>query len=257
MVEIAENAVEILNPDGRGAAIIVCEHASNHIPATWGDLGLDAAARQSHAAWDPGAAPVARRLAEALDAPLVAGAVSRLVYDCNRPPDDPSAMPAQSETIAVPGNAGLSAAERAARVRAVYAPFTDALSALIARRQAAGAPFALVTIHSFSPTWFGTPRAVEIGILHDADTRLADAILAGAGVLSHRDIRRNAPYGPEDGVTHTLRAHGLANDLPNVMIELRNDLLATPAAQERMAGEVLRLLCPALAALGLREGHDA
>jgi len=57
MVEIAENAVEILNPDGRGAAIIVCEHASNHIPATWGDLGLDAAARQSHAAWDPGAAP--------------------------------------------------------------------------------------------------------------------------------------------------------------------------------------------------------
>jgi predicted N-formylglutamate amidohydrolase len=257
MADTTDKAVEIMNEEGRGAAIIVCEHASNHIPEVYRDLGLDIAARQSHAAWDPGAAQVARRLAEALDAPLVAGAVSRLVYDCNRPPEDPSAMPAQSEAIAVPGNAGLSAAARAARVRAVYAPFTDALSALIARRQAEGAPFALVTIHSFSPTWFGTPRAVEVGILHDTDRRLADAMLAEANTLSHRDIRRNAPYGPEDGVTHTLRAHGLANALPNVMIELRNDLLATPAAQDGMAAEVLRLLCPALAALGLREGYDA
>ena len=257
MANTTEKVVDIVNEDGRGAAILVCEHASNHIPALYGDLGLEAAARQSHAAWDPGAAPLARRLVEALDAPLVAGAVSRLVYDCNRPPEDPSAMPAQTETIAVPGNAGLSEASRAARVRAVYAPFTDALANLIARRQAAGTSFALITVHSFSPTWFGTPRAVEIGILHDEDTRLADAMLAEAPALPHRDIRRNAPYGPDDGVTHTLRAHGLANGLPNVMLELRNDLLATGAAQDRMADEVLRLLCPALAALGLREAHDA
>lgn len=257
MTDTTEKSVEIVNEDGRGAAVLVCEHASHHIPAAWGDLGLDAAARQSHAAWDPGAAPLAQRLAEALDAPLVAARLSRLVYDCNRPPDDPSAMPAQSETIAVPGNIGLSEASRAARVRAVYAPFTDALSRLITRRQALGTPFALITVHSFSPTWFGVARAVEMGILHDEDTRLADAMLAEAPALPHRDIRRNAPYGPGDGVTHTLRAHGLANRLPNVMIELRNDLLATGAAQDRMADEVLRLLCPALAALGLREAHDA
>ena len=257
MADTTGKAVEIVNGDGRGAVILVCEHASDRIPAAWGDLGLDAAGRQSHAAWDLGAGPLARRLAEALDAPLVAGGISRLVYDCNRPPEDPSAMPAQSETIAVPGNTGLSAADRKARVRAVYAPFTEALASLVARRQALGTPFALVTVHSFSPTWFGTPRTVEIGILHDEDTRLADAMLAEAPALPHRDIRRNAPYGPGDGVTHTLCAHGLANGLPNVMLELRNDLLATGAAQDRMTEEVLRLLCPALAALGLREAHDA
>jgi len=254
---MTDKAVEIVNESGRGPVILVCEHASNHIPAEWGNLGLDAAARESHAAWDPGAEALATLLSHALDAPLVAGRVSRLVYDCNRPPDDPSAMPAQTETVAVPGNAGLDAAARAARVRAVYAPFTDALAGLIARRRAQGAPFALVTVHSFSPTWFGVPREVETGILHDDDTRLADAMLALTPSLPHRRIARNAPYGPEDGVTHTLRLHGLANDLPNVMLELRNDLLTTGPAREVIAAELLTMLRPALTSLMPQEAQDA
>ena len=254
---MTDKAVEIVNESGGGPVILVCEHASNHIPAEWGNLGLDAAARESHAAWDPGAEALATLLSRALDAPLVAGRVSRLVYDCNRPPDDPSAMPAQTETVAVPGNAGLDAAARAARVRAVYAPFTDALAGLIARRRAQGAPFALVTVHSFSPTWFGVPREVETGILHDDDTRLADAMLALAASLPHRRIARNAPYGPEDGVTHTLRLHGLANDLPNVMLELRNDLLTTGPAREVIAAELLTMLRPALTSLMPQEAQDA
>lgn len=254
MTEIDRNPVAIVNPDGRGAVILVCEHASNHIPDAYRGLGLDAAARQSHAAWDPGAEPLARHLVQALDAPLVAGRVSRLVYDCNRPPEAPSAMPERSETIEVPGNRGLDAPARAARARAVYEPFTEALAAMIATRKV---PVALVTVHSFSPTWFGAPRAVEIGILHDADTRLADLMLARAPALTDRRIVRNAPYGPQDGVTHTLRRHGLANGLPNVMLEVRQDLLATPAAQRARAEEILTLLRPALAALGLGEAQDA
>jgi predicted N-formylglutamate amidohydrolase len=255
MVEIAENAVEIVNPEGRGAVVLVCEHASNHIPATYGGLGLEDPARQSHAAWDPGAAPLARLLSRALDAPLVAGRISRLVYDCNRPPEAPSAMPERTETIAVPGNVGLDEAARAARVARVYAPFTRATSDLIARRGRAGTPFALITMHSFTPRWMGQPRAVEIGILHDSDARLADAMLAQE--VPGRRVERNAPYGPADGVTHSLRLHGIANDLPNVMLEIRNDLIATPAQQDRIAAEVLGLLHPALARLRLGEAHDA
>lgn len=48
-------------------------------------LGLSATALASHIAWDPGAVEVARRLAEHLDAPLIASGYSRLVIDCNRP----------------------------------------------------------------------------------------------------------------------------------------------------------------------------
>ena len=254
MTGIIENPVDILNPDGRGAVILVCEHASNHIPDAYGGLGLDDAARESHAAWDPGALPLARLLAQALDAPLVAGRISRLVYDCNRPPDAASAMPERSEMIDVPGNHGLDANARRDRTKSIYEPFTKALTEVIAARHP---PVALITVHSFSPTWFGTPRAVEIGILHDTDSRLADLMLTEAPALAPRRIERNAPYGPEDGVTHTLRLHGLAGGRPNVMLEVRQDLLRTDAAQQQMADEILHMLSPALAALGLGKAHDA
>jgi predicted N-formylglutamate amidohydrolase len=105
----------------------------------------------------------------------------------------------------------------------------------------------LVTIHSFTPVYEGNPREVEIGILHDADTRLADAMLqCGAAHLPHI-IRRNEPYGPADGVTHTIAEHGLPFGHPNAMIEIRNDLIATPKAQTDMARQLAGWLTQAIA----------
>lgn len=242
-------AYEIFNGAGRGGALILCEHASHHIPDRYGDLGLAEADRQSHAAWDPGARAVARALSEALDSPMIASRVSRLVYDCNRPPEAASAMPEKSELIEVPGNTGLTQAARAERVATVYQPFVTAVSEMIETRKAAGLETALITIHSFTPVYYGTPRAVEIGILHDSDSRLADAMLARAGDLPQRLVERNEPYGPEDGVTHSLQLHGLDHGLANVMIELRNDLLCSPAQETQMTEELLTLLRPALSAL--------
>lgn len=238
--------VEIRNPNGAGDVVVLCEHASNDIPARYGGLGLAAQDAQSHAAWDPGARAVALLLAQALDAPLVASRVSRLVYDCNRPPDSPGAMPARSELIEVPGNRDLTDEQRQERIDTIYRPFTDTVSDLLDSRRTTASVSALITVHSFTPVYYGKPREVEIGILHDSDTRLADLMLAEAGRLPHRVIRRNDPYGPEDGVTHTLRLHGIRNGLPNVMVEIRNDLIATPQAQETLAGEMLQLIRPAL-----------
>ena len=246
-----DSAVAVVNPDGGGPLVLVCEHASNHIPARYGGLGLAEADRDSHAAWDPGALGVARALSARHDAPLVAGAVSRLVYDCNRPPDAASAMPARSERIEVPGNRNLSPDARAERELSVYRPFCAAVARILDARRAARVGTVLVTIHSFTPVFNGQPRAVEIGLLHDQDTRLADLMLQNAPALPHRQIARNAPYGPQDGVTHSLRLHGLARALPNVMIEIRNDLLTSAADQARLAGEIDTLLTPALIALGL------
>ena len=248
-------AFEIMNADATGPVVIVCEHASNHIPDGYDGLGLTCAARDSHIAWDPGAEDVAQGLAEAFDAPMIAGRISRLVYDCNRPPEAPSAIPARSAGIDVPGNAGLSQEARAARIKEVYAPFSQALDDLIEARRRADTPCALITVHSFTPAWQGVPRAVEIGILHDADTRLADAMLAGADPV--RAIVRNAPYGPEDGVTHTLRRHGLDKALPNVMIEIRSDLIATAAQQAQITRELSSMLRAALARIGVTGSHDA
>lgn len=216
---------------GASDVVLVCEHAASFIPPALQDLGLAAADRLSHAAWDPGALAVATEMAAFMDATLVAGRVSRLVYDCNRPPEAPDAMPERSERIAVPGNVGLDALARQQRVATYYTPFRQTLADAVASRDHP----AIVTIHSFTPVYDGTPRSVEIGILHDSDTRLADAMLNIAADQTDHETRRNAPYGPDDGVTHTLREHAIPHGHPNVMIELRNDLIAIPAQQSAMA----------------------
>lgn len=239
-------AVEVLNPHGAGSALILCEHASNHIPARYDGLGLSDDVRDSHAAWDPGARAVGALMASALDAPMVSSCVSRLVYDCNRPPSAPSAMPERSERFDIPGNRNLARAAIQERVTNVYRPFCNAVTQVVTERKAAGLPTFLVTIHSFTPVYFDTPRAVEIGILHDDDSRLADAMLANAHLLPHRRVDRNEPYGPADGVTHSLRIHGQANGLANVMLEVRNDLLRSQRDEQIIADELLRLLWPAL-----------
>ncbi|RKE84268.1 N-formylglutamate amidohydrolase [Rhizobium sp. AG855] len=242
--------VAVENANASGAVVLVCEHASSVLPLAAGTLGLTAEALASHIAWDPGALAVARLLSEKLDAVLIHQRFSRLVYDCNRPPESPAAMPEKSEIYEIPGNKDLSVAERYARTAAIYVPFHDRVSAELARRSGEGRPAVLVTVHSFTPVYFGKPRAVEIGILHDADSRLADAMLDGAAKTGRYRVERNSPYGPEDGVTHTLRLHALPAGHANVMIEVRNDLIANSVDQEVMADYLAGLIADAVSSVG-------
>ena len=231
----AEFPPVIENGTAKGRLILVCEHASNAIPARWADLGLTADQARAHIAWDPGALLVAKGLARRLDAVLIHAPVSRLVHDCNRAPDMKGAMPAKSEVYDVPGNLAISAAQRLARTEAVYLPWAAGLHGLIARRLALGLAPVIVTIHSFTPIYFGQPRAVEFGVIHDADPTLALALHDAACRMTTLRAEVNAPYSAADDVTHTLRLHATPYGLPNAMLEIRNDLIATDAACEAMA----------------------
>ena len=234
--------VRILNPAARGPVVLICEHASNFIPAEFNDLGLSDKVKVSHVAWDPGALAVARGLSQRLDAQLVASGVSRLIYDCNRPPTAADAMPARSEIFEIPGNVDLRDTARAARTAAYYDPFHTATRSALAR---VGQPV-VVTVHSFTPVYMGKARNVDIGILHDSDSRLADAMLAVAADYSGLRVLRNEPYGPQHGVTHTLREHALPSGWLNVMLEIRNDVIATAQQQDNMARTLAAWLRAAL-----------
>lgn len=244
-IEPLKDAVWSVNLTGSSSVVLVCEHASNEIPAPYKGLGLSSEDRESHAAWDPGAMATARFMSTHLDAVLIAGGVSRLLYDCNRPPHAPDAMPTRSEIIDVPGNIDLTQPERDARVDAIYRPFQSALGKAIQRV----AHPVIVTIHSFTPVYHGVTRAVEIGILHDCDTRLADAMLQVAGAHTHTNVLRNAPYGPQNGVTHTLTEHAISGGHLNIMLEIRNDLIKTAAQQEAMAIMLSKWIADAFAGL--------
>lgn len=242
---VMDDVVQVLHPQGASGLVLVCEHASHHVPPTLQGLGLPDDMRRGHAAWDPGALAVAQGLSERLDAPLVASTVSRLVYDCNRPPEAPSAVLERSEGREIPGNIGLDYRARADRVARYYLPFEARLRATMDAAKAQ----VLVTVHSFTPVFLGQQRDVEIGILHDEDSRLADVMLAQATAHTPLRCERNAPYGPSDGVMHTLRLHGLSRGIANVMIEVRNDLIATPEAQAEMAEMLAGWISDSLGAL--------
>lgn len=241
----------VMNATGDHPVVLVCEHASRYVPAEFGGLGLTSEALSSHIAWDPGALETAERLSALLDAPLVHSGVSRLIYDCNRPPDAPGAMPQRSEIYDIPGNRDLDGAQRARRIETYYRPFERLVEETLNARP--GMPV-LVTIHSFTPVFKGKPRSVEIGILHDVDTRFADVLLSVSGGYN---VQRNQPYGPGDGVTHTLRRHALPHRLPNAMIEIRNDLIATPQDCAAMAETLSSWLNRALEKLDKAEPGSA
>jgi predicted N-formylglutamate amidohydrolase len=223
--------VQAVNPGASSSVVLVCEHATSFIPASFENLGLSIAASESHVAWDPGALAVAQRMSEKLDAVLIAATASRLVYDCNRPPGSPDAMPARSEIFEIPGNIGLGDTDRAERAKVYYLPFRAELAARIARTPD---PI-IVTIHSFTPVYHGHVRSVEIGVLHDSDARLGDAMLICAADHTRANVQRNQPYGPQHGVTHTLKEHAISVGHLNVMLEVRNDLIATDVQQVAMA----------------------
>ena len=237
----------IENSSGASPVIFVCEHASNAMPAPWGNLGLTPDQTRAHIAWDPGALGLARGLAQRLDATLIHAPVSRLIYDCNRAPDMPGAMPTRSEIHDIPGNAAITPAERLARTNAVYTPWANTLHNLIVARIALGRRPTIITIHSFTPIFHGKPRAVEFGIIHDADPTLARAIHS-AGGQTGLNAQLNEPYSAADDVTHTLRLHATPYGLQNAMLEIRNDLIADPQAQAAMADALAPILSSALSA---------
>lgn len=236
---------------GQSNIVLICEHASADIPPDLQDLGLDQVSRHSHAAWDIGALEVAKRLSSQLDAPLVAGQVSRLVYDCNRPLDAPDCIPAKSEVHEIPGNRALDAQARQIRFDRVHSPFHAEVSRVIeAQETRCQNPLCIVTIHSFTPVFHGKIREIELGLLFHENGALTKATLAQAQAKGQMKTAINEPYSATDGVTYSLQKHAEARGLHSLMIEIRNDLIDTTAKAQGVADHLAELLTKAVATLG-------
>ena len=235
--------VRVTNPGGTSPYVVVCDHASNFIPSAFADLGLQKPELERHIAWDPGAAPVARRIAATLDATLVESCISRLVIDCNRPLDAPDLISAVSETTVVPGNADLSPAARQERIDCSWQPFHDTLDTVIRERLEKGMETRLVTVHSFTPVYKGVSRPWHIGIIHDEDERIAAPLLKSLRAVPGITVGANEPYSPSDLVYFTLERHARARGLACAMVEIRNDVIADATGQARWA-ELIGAILP-------------
>lgn len=237
---------EVVNPDGAGRAVLVCDHASKYIPRRLSNLGVEPAALERHVAWDIGAAAVARGLSVTLDAPLVLCGYSRLVIDCNRPHWADDLFTTLSEDVEVPGNRDLTPAERDARIEEIFWPYQDAVDRMVRSRLGGPRPPVVVSVHSFTPVYHGQSRPWNIGVHYRVDDRLARLALEVLGVEETLCVGENEPYSIALDEDYTVPVHAETRGLPYVMFEIRQDQLRHEAGIEEWARRLGTLLGRAL-----------
>ncbi|HLM73471.1 MAG TPA: N-formylglutamate amidohydrolase, partial [Polyangiaceae bacterium] len=228
-------AVTVVRPAGRASAVLICDHASNRLPRALGDLGLPASRFSEHIAWDIGAANVARRMSERLDAPLVLSGYSRLVIDCNRPLGVATSMPELTCGVEVPGNAGLSPEASQARIEELFRPYHRAIEGILEERGRAGLRSAILSVHSFTPEPLRGPRPWDVGILykHGEDQRLADLLMDALRREPGIEVGDNQPYQVTSSTDYGIPVYAIQAGRPGVLIEVRQDHIATAEEAQR------------------------
>lgn len=231
---------EIINPEGKSDFLLVCDHASNRVPKSLNNLGLTDDQLNDHIAWDPGAAIVARKLSQLLDATLVVSGYSRLVIDCNRALISPQLIAQVSDGIKVPANQNLTDTERQQRIDTFFKPYHHAINSVLEQRK--GRDTILLSIHSFSPALAepdkNTARPWHIGLSFKEKAKLTDHLYAGLIKDKQLCVGYHLPYAVDEEFDYTLIEHGFKRNLEHGMIEVRQDQLVSEEAADQWAQKI-------------------
>ncbi|MDJ0824754.1 MAG: N-formylglutamate amidohydrolase [Rhodobacter sp.] len=240
-------AFDIIGEDRPGRWLVTCDHATNAVPPMVcdGDLGLPARDMGRHIAYDVGAAGVARRLSDLLDAPAIFSTFSRLVIDPNRGEDDPTLLMQLYDGTVIEGNRRVDAAERERRLNLFYRPYHTEVARLAVMKDPIDAVY--LAIHSFTPRLNGrTPRPWQVGVLYGYDARFGKALIDRLNEEPDLIVGDNEPYsGSLSG--DSVDRHALHHGRLNALIELRHDLIETEEQQTAWADRLAPILEQALA----------
>lgn len=231
-----------------GRWLVTCDHATNAVPPdiAGGDLGLHRTDMERHIAYDVGAYGVAQELGVLLSAPVLAANFSRLVIDPNRGADDPTLLMKLYDGSIIPANRHADTAEIERRMEMCYRPYDAQLDRMTALPHSV-----VVSVHSYTRQLRGRdPRPWEVGVLYARDDRLARPLIDLLKAEGDLCVGDNAPYSghlPGDAIDR----HALRLGRPNVLIELRNDLIADDEGQRHWAARLAPILTRALAQSGV------
>lgn len=212
--------------------LITCEHGGNRIPSRYRDFftGREELLH-SHRGYDNGALRVAREMAAALAAPLVASTVSRLLIDLNRSLGHPQAFSEVTRTL--PPDL------REEIIARYYLPFRTKAETLVAQAVQRGARVIHLSCHTFAPELGGKVRNADLGLLYDP-ARSAEAALCRhwQQLLRRHDAalrtRMNYPYlGIADGFTVYLRRRFPAAQYLGLELEINQRHVQLGAAHWR------------------------
>lgn len=229
----------------RPGLVLSCEHASWTLPPGC-HLGVPLEVLQGQASWDHGALDIAMRLSEEVGHPVHAGEFSRMYVDLNRPPHHDDVIPRVSYGAPVPGNADLSARERAERVAQFHAPYWAAVARDVDARLRDHGSVLHLSSHSFDPALDPTVRTFDVGVLYDPahpfEAALAERLmfaLRGAGL----DVRANQPYsGVGPALCTELRVARAPAAYAGIELETSHAVTHRPDGCARVAAAVLPFL---------------
>ena len=228
-------ASRTLRPQGAGRIVLFCDHASNHIPRELHHLGLPAAERARHIAWDIGAAGVTAALSKILDAPAILCNTSRLVIDCNRQLNHADLIPEISDGTMIPGNLNLSKTDRGIRIARWFHPYHNAIESVLLDREARGVQSVVVSIHSMTAVLAGEPRPWHIAISSYIDRSFAEPVLAALRRSGDIVVGDNQPYDVNPDTDYSIPFHALRRRLPHIQVEFRQNEILDAATQYRWA----------------------
>ena len=230
------SAVHMINEEGRAPLIIVCDHASNQVPQKLDDLGLKQSILDQHMGYDIGAASIAEALANAFGAPAIFSGYSRLVIDINRPVDDFTSIRAISDGVIIPKNRVVTDEDKTARQNELYWPYHHKLSKIVKTKTANGQVPIMISVHSCTDEMHGKKRPWHIGVLTNHDRRVGEALIAALETQNpDLMIGDNKPYSGWDPYGYTIENHAVPIGMPNVLLEVRQDLIADAAGQKKYA----------------------
>lgn len=250
--DVQADAYEIVAGELASGLLLIVDHASNAVPAEYAELGLPPAELERHIGYDIGAASLARELAARFRASAILTRYSRLVIDPNRGEDDPTLVMRLSDGAVVPGNVGVDGAEVERRLARFHRPYHAAVARVLDAMLASGTVPAILSVHSYTPVWKGTRRPWHAGVLWDRDPRLAVPLIASLSADGTLRIGDNEPYLgwlKND----TMYRHATARGLAHALLEVRNDLIATPAGVLEWADRLERVLHELLTLPELRD----
>lgn len=235
-IEALNSAVErAVGAKGDAPILLTCEHASNEAPPGFSWALDDQWLRETHWAYDIGAADLTRELARDLEAAAVLSRFTRLLVDPNRNLQSETLFREVAEGRSVSMNDGLGYGEKQRRIDELYTPYHDEVRRQLTSRSVT----LLLSIHSYTPEYEGQARAVELGVLHCGNLDLARhwrSILARTGF----DVRVDEPYAGSDGLMFSAQHHAEEHGLKAIELEVRQDLAANPVVR-RQIGDLIRL----------------
>lgn len=226
---------QLLNSNSQVPLLIVVDHGGQAIPAKLNSLGLNQEQLNSHIAWDIGAAKVAEHLSRRFQACTVLANYSRLVIDCNRYTSDNASIVDHSDGVNITANQTLTTVATERRIGEIYRPYHDAIDQQIQRFLNRGIVPLVLSVHSMTPSLKLQHRKENIAICWSDDARAAQRSLLTLNQWDDIVVGDNTPYAQIIGEDYTIPEHALAKGLPSLMVEFRQDLVASDPGAEHWA----------------------